>query len=85
MPDVQRVSHMFGMHYFPDEGLMNHSLHTAIIDRQGKLMTNVEGNQFTADQLGDLVKTVLSRRSDGDPRSQTRLARNQDMESSTRR
>jgi protein SCO1/2 len=59
--DVQRVNHLFGMDFFPDEGLMNHSLHTAIIDRKGRLVSNIEGNQFTADQLGDLVKTVLSR------------------------
>jgi protein SCO1 len=60
--DVQRVTNMFGMDYFPDEGLMNHSLHTAIIDRQGRLVANIEGNQFTADQLADLVETILSRR-----------------------
>jgi protein SCO1/2 len=59
VPDVQRVSNMFGMDYFPDEGLMDHSLHTAIINRQGRLAANIEGNQFTADQLGDLVKTLL--------------------------
>jgi hypothetical protein len=76
---------MFGMDYFPDEGLMNHSLHTAIIDRQGKLVANIEGNQFTADQLGDLVRTVLSRRSSDDPRNQPCLARNQDPVSATRR
>ncbi len=68
VPDVQRVSNMFGMDYFPDEGLMNHSLHTAIVDQQGKLVTNIEGNQFTADQLGDLVQTVLSRSSGEAPR-----------------
>jgi protein SCO1/2 len=60
--EVQRVNHLFGMDFFPDEGLMNHSLHTAIIDRQGKLFTNIEGNQFTSEQLGDLVQAVLSRR-----------------------
>jgi hypothetical protein len=76
---------MFGMDYFPDEGLMNHSLHTAIIDRQGKLVANIEGNQFTADQLGDLVRTVLSRRSSDDPRNQPHLVRNQDPVSATRR
>jgi len=59
-PDVQRVTSMFGMDYFPEEGLMSHSLHTAIIDRQGKLVANIEGNRFTADQLGDLVNTVLN-------------------------
>lgn len=58
--EVLRVNHLFGMDFFPDEGLMNHSLHTAIIDSRGRMVTNIEGNQFTADQLGDLVQTVLS-------------------------
>ena len=57
--DVQRVTHLFGMDFFPDEGLMYHSLHTALIDRNGKLLANIEGNQFTAEQLGDLVQSVL--------------------------
>jgi protein SCO1/2 len=58
--DVQRVCHLFGVEYFPDEGLMNHSLHTAIIDRHGKVVANIEGNQFTADQLGDLTEAALN-------------------------
>jgi protein SCO1/2 len=62
VPDVQRVTDMFGMDFFPDEGLMNHSLHTAVIDRNGKLVANIEGNQFTAEQLSDLVQTVLGQR-----------------------
>ena len=37
-----------------------HSFHTVIIDRQGKLAANLEGNDFTAQQLGDLVETVLA-------------------------
>lgn len=60
IPEVRRVTSMFGMDFFPDEGLMNHSLHTAVVDRQGKLVANIEGNQFTAEQLSDLVRTVLS-------------------------
>jgi len=40
---------------------MDHSLHTAIIDRNGRLVANLEGNEFSAEQLGDLVATVLSR------------------------
>jgi protein SCO1 len=58
--DIERVTGMFGMDYFPEEGLMSHSLHTAIIDRHGKLVANIEGNRFTPDQLGDLVSTALS-------------------------
>jgi protein SCO1/2 len=85
VPDIQHVSNMFGVDYFPDEGLMDHSLHTAIINRQGKLVANLEGNQFTAEQLGDLVQTVLIRRRSGDVSSQTHLAHNQNSESSTSR
>lgn len=59
--DVQRVCNMFGVDFFADEGLMNHSIHTAVIDRQGRLVANIEGNRFTAAQLGDLVATALSR------------------------
>ncbi len=72
--DVQRVTNLFGIDYFPDEGLMNHSLHTAVIDRQGKLVANIEGNQFTADQLADLVQTVMSTRNTGVHGTQVRLA-----------
>ena len=46
---------------FQDEGLMNHSSHTAVLDRQGTLVANIEGNEFTSKQLGDLVDTVLRR------------------------
>jgi len=58
--DVRRVCHLFGVDFFPDEGLMNHSLHTAILDRQGTLVANIEGNRFTARQLGDLAEAVLA-------------------------
>jgi protein SCO1/2 len=59
--DIQRVCNLFGMNFSQDEGLMTHSLHTAVIDRQGKLAANLEGNEYTAEQLGDLVKEVMSR------------------------
>ena len=49
----------FGVHAFPNEGLMDHSLHTVLIDRRGRLVANVEGNGFTAAQLGDLTEGLL--------------------------
>lgn len=58
-PEVERVCGMFGVDFFPDEGLMSHSVRTAIIDRRGVLLANIEGNRYTAAQLGDLVETVL--------------------------
>lgn len=56
---VNRVDEQFGMSFFPDEGLMTHSLHTVVIDRSGKMVANLEGNGFTAEQLGDLVEAVI--------------------------
>jgi len=57
--EIRRVCAMFGQEAFPDEGLMNHSLHTAVIGRNGVLVANIEGNQFTPEQLGDLVAATL--------------------------
>jgi protein SCO1/2 len=61
LPDVKQVAGMFGMDFWRREGLLTHSLHTAVIDRTGKLAANLEGNQFTAQQLGDLVQAVMNR------------------------
>jgi len=57
--EIARVAAMFGLDYFPDEGLINHSLRTVVVDRAGRLLANVEGNRFTAQQLGDLVNAAL--------------------------
>ena len=59
--DVRRVCALFGVESYPDEGLLNHSLHTVVIDRAGRLVANVEGNQYTPEQLGDLILEVLMR------------------------
>jgi protein SCO1/2 len=59
VPDIQAVCRQFGMSFFPDEGLMIHSLHTVVIDRQGNLSANLEGNEFSSEQLGDLVQVVM--------------------------
>ena len=58
--DVRKVCALFGVEYFPDEGLMNHSLRTAVIDRHGTLVASIEGNSYSPEQLGDLVLTQLN-------------------------
>jgi len=58
---VHQVAGMFGMDFWNTEGLLTHTLHTVIIDRQGRLAANIDGNQFSARQLGDLVKVVMKR------------------------
>ena len=57
--DVERACRLFGVHAFSNEGLLDHSLHTVIINREGYLVANIEGNQFTATQLGDVTAGVL--------------------------
>jgi protein SCO1/2 len=59
--DIQRLCEAFGVGAWQDDGLLTHSLHTAVIDRQRKLVANIEGNRYTPEQLGDLVSTVLQR------------------------
>jgi protein SCO1/2 len=60
LPDIEQVSREFDMNFYPDEALLVHSFHTVVIDREGKLAANLEGNNFSAKQLGDLVETMLS-------------------------
>lgn len=66
---VREVAGLFGMDFWSDEGFLTHSFHTVVIDRDGKLAANLEGNQFTAEQLGDLVATIMKR-----PSLQTHIA-----------
>ena len=61
LADIHAIAGMFGMDFWNNEGFLTHSFHTVVIDRDGRLAANLEGNQFTADQLGDLVGTVLDR------------------------
>ena len=61
LADVRNVAELFGMNFWSDDSFLTHSFHTVVIDRYGKLAGNLEGNQFTAEQLGDLVETVLHR------------------------
>src|SRR5215472_10525640 len=57
--EVQKFCDRFGVAFYPDEGEFIHSLHTLVIDRQGKVAANLEGNEFTTEELGDLVQSVM--------------------------
>lgn len=56
---IERVCAAFGVQYWPDGGLITHSLQTAVIDRRGRLAATVEGKDFTAKQLEDLVASII--------------------------
>lgn len=68
--EVRRVCALFGVEAWQDEGVLTHSLHTVVMGRDGKLAANLEGNQFTVRQLGDLLEEVL--RGKPDTRLQSR-------------
>lgn len=57
--EVARVCAAFGIEYWPDQGLITHTLQTAVIDREGRLAAAVEGKDFTGRQIADLVGTIL--------------------------
>ena len=59
--DIQRICRWFDMAFYPDEALYVHSFHTVVISRTGRLLANLEGNNFTAQQLGDLVEVMAAR------------------------
>lgn len=62
-PDqIERVCDAFGIQYFAEEGLITHSLQTAVVGRDGRLAATVEGKEFTPKQLGDLIASVLEPR-----------------------
>jgi protein SCO1/2 len=57
--DVRRVCNWFGVGFWSNEAQFTHTQHTVVIDRQGKLVANIEGNQYAAEQLGDLLETTM--------------------------
>jgi protein SCO1 len=61
LPEIEKVARAFDMNFYPDEALFVHSFHTVVIDREGKLAANLEGNSFSPKQLGDLVEAVMAK------------------------
>ena len=57
--EIERVCAAFGIEYYPDEGMITHSLQAAVVDREGRLVATAEGKDYSARQLGDLVAEQL--------------------------
>jgi protein SCO1/2 len=57
---IERVCDAFGIQYYAEEGLITHSLQTAVIARDGRLAATVEGRGFTPRQLGDVIESALA-------------------------
>lgn len=53
--ETARVCSIFGIEFWPDQGLITHTFQTAVIDRDGRVAATVEGRDYTSRQLGDLL------------------------------
>jgi protein SCO1 len=58
-PVVKNLCALFAVNSWLDEAELVHPLHTVVLDRKGRLAANIEGNQFTAQQLGDLIEVIM--------------------------
>jgi protein SCO1/2 len=59
LAEIRRVADRFGLVWWPEEGLLTHTSQTGVIGRDGKLVALVEGSNYSADQLGDLIAIQL--------------------------
>ena len=57
--EIERLCAAAGVEYYPDEGMITHTLQTVVIDREGRLAATAEGRGFSTKQLGDLVEAQL--------------------------
>ena len=57
--EIERVCALFGLESWPEEGMITHTLQTAIIDREGRLVATVEGRDYAPAQLADLVRLAI--------------------------
>jgi protein SCO1/2 len=59
--EIQHVTEIFGIEFWPEEGLITHSLLTAVIDREGRLFAALEGKDYSVEQLVDVAKAAMAR------------------------
>ena len=57
--DVRRVCALFGVDAVPGDVQTTHMLRTVLVGRDGRLLAEIEGNAFTPEQLGDLLRSLL--------------------------
>jgi protein SCO1/2 len=67
--EITRMCEAFGIEFWPEEGLLSHTLQTAVLDRDGKLAGTIEGTAYSGRQLGDLIASIIDPRASGSPSS----------------
>jgi protein SCO1/2 len=61
-PDqIRNVSGMFGLIYWPEDGSITHTVATAIIGVDGKLVARIDGASHRPEQLRDLIEHFSAR------------------------
>ena len=58
-PQIRSIAERFGVLYWPEDGSLSHSTETAIIAPDGRLAALVDGPNYAAYQLGDLIARQL--------------------------
>lgn len=56
---IFQVCSSLGVEYWPDEGLLTHTMTTAVIAPDGRLAASIDGSDFDSGRLLDLVSSIL--------------------------
>jgi protein SCO1/2 len=67
LSEITRMCEAFGIEFWPEEGLLSHTLQTAVLDRDGRLAGTIEGTAYSGRQLGDLIASVIDPRVNDSP------------------
>jgi protein SCO1 len=59
---IQRVTAQFGVEFYPEEGMITHTLQTTVIDPEGRLFAALEGKKYSIRQLADVVRAAQKER-----------------------
>jgi protein SCO1/2 len=59
LDQIREVAGLFGLVYWAEEGSITHTAATAVIGRDGKLAALIEGSNYRAEQLRDLIEHTL--------------------------
>ena len=57
--ETTRAASLLGVEFYPEEGMITHTLQTCVIGRDGRLAARAEGRDFSTRQLADLVELQL--------------------------
>jgi protein SCO1/2 len=56
---IMTLTDGFGLSFADDQGLIAHNLRTAILDREGKLVRVIKGNEWTVEDVVDEMRSLM--------------------------